>query len=123
MKAERAKAAQSGNRVIFAHAGDTLSPSLMSGIDRGYHIIALINMIAPDIFVPGNHEFDFGKEIFLQRMKEAKFPLYAANMRDANGAAAARLQGPHHHRRRRHQDRHDRRRADRDAAALPIPAT
>lgn len=86
VKAERAKAAQAGNRLIFAHAGDTLSPSLMSGIDRGYHIIQLLNMIPPDIFVPGNHEFDFGKEIFLRRMKEAKFPLYAANMRDADGA-------------------------------------
>ena len=86
VKAERAKAAQSGSHVIFAHAGDTLSPSLMSGIDRGYHIISLLNMIPPDIFVPGNHEFDFGKEMFLQRMKEAKFPLYAANMRDGNGA-------------------------------------
>jgi len=86
VKAERAKAAQSGSRVIFVHAGDTLSPSLMSGIDRGYHIISLLNMIPPDIFVPGNHEFDFGKEVFLQRMKEARFPLYAANMRDGNGA-------------------------------------
>jgi 5'-nucleotidase/UDP-sugar diphosphatase len=87
VKAERAKAAQSGHRVLFAHAGDTLSPSLLSGIDRGYHIMSLLNMIPPDIFVPGNHEFDFGKDIFLQRMKEAKFPLFAANMRDAKGAA------------------------------------
>jgi 5'-nucleotidase / UDP-sugar diphosphatase len=86
VKAERAKAAQTGSHVIFAHAGDTLSPSLMSGIDHGYHIISLLNMIPPDIFVPGNHEFDFGKQVFLQRMKEAQFPLYAANMRDANGA-------------------------------------
>jgi len=30
VKAERAKARQSGGRVIFAHAGDTPSPSLMS---------------------------------------------------------------------------------------------
>ena len=87
VKAERARAAQSGNRVIFAHAGDTLSPSLMSGIDRGHHIVSLLNMIPPDIFVPGNHEFDFGKDVFLQRMKEAKFPLFAANMRDAKGSA------------------------------------
>ena len=65
--------------MIVAHAGDTLSPSLMSGLDRGAHIIALTNMIPPDIFVPGNHEFDFGKAIFLQRMSEAKFPLYGAN--------------------------------------------
>jgi 2',3'-cyclic-nucleotide 2'-phosphodiesterase (5'-nucleotidase family) len=86
VKAERAKAAQMGGHVLFAHAGDTLSPSLLSGIDRGYHIMALLNMIPPDIFVPGNHEFDFGKEVFLQRMKEAKFPLFAANMRDAKGA-------------------------------------
>jgi 5'-nucleotidase / UDP-sugar diphosphatase len=81
VKAERAK----GGHVIFAHAGDTLSPSLMSGFDRGAHIIALTNMIPPDIFVPGNHEFDFGKAVFLQRMAEAKFPLYAANLRDPDG--------------------------------------
>ena len=54
--------------MIFAHGGDTLSPSLMSGIDRGAHIITLTNLIPPDIFAPGNHEFDFGKATFLQRM-------------------------------------------------------
>ena len=70
VKAERAK----GGHVIFAHAGDTLSPSLMSGIDHGAHIMTLTNMVTPDIFVPGNHEFDFGKAIFLQRMAEAQVP-------------------------------------------------
>src|SRR5262249_52856290 len=82
VKAERAK----GGHVILAHGGDTLSPSLMSGIDKGAHIIALTNMVMPDIFVPGNHEYDFGKSIFLQRMAEAKFPLYAANLRGPDGA-------------------------------------
>lgn len=86
VKAEREKAAKAGGRVIFAHAGDTLSPSLMSGIDRGYHIVHLLNMIPPDIFVPGNHEFDFGKDVFLQRMREAKFPLFASNMRNGDGS-------------------------------------
>src|SRR6478752_10666865 len=71
VKAERAK----GGHVIFAHAGDTLSPSLMSGVDQGAHIIALTNAIKPDIFVPGNHEFDFGKTVFRKRMAEAKFPV------------------------------------------------
>jgi 2',3'-cyclic-nucleotide 2'-phosphodiesterase (5'-nucleotidase family) len=85
VKAERAKAGRTGGHVIFAHAGDTLSPSLMSGLDRGAHIISLTNMIPPDIFAPGNHEFDFGKAVFLQRMKEAKFPLYAANLRGPDG--------------------------------------
>jgi 5'-nucleotidase/UDP-sugar diphosphatase len=83
VKDERAK----GRNVLFAHGGDTLSPSLMSGFDRGAHIIALTNMIRPDIFVAGNHEFDFGKQIFLERMREATFPQYAANLRAADGSA------------------------------------
>ena len=81
VKAERAK----GGHVIFAHGGDTLSPSLMSGFDQGEHMIAFFNTIPPDIFVPGNHEFDFGREVFLKRMSEARFPLYAANLRLAGG--------------------------------------
>jgi 2',3'-cyclic-nucleotide 2'-phosphodiesterase (5'-nucleotidase family) len=81
VKAERAK----GGPVVFAHGGDTLSPSLMSGIDRGAHIMTLTNALKPDIFVPGNHEFDFGKAMFHQRMAEAKFQVFAANMRDADG--------------------------------------
>jgi 5'-nucleotidase / UDP-sugar diphosphatase len=85
VKAERAK----GGHVIVAHAGDTLSPSLMSGFDHGAHIMALTNMVAPDIFVPGNHEFDFGKATFLQRMAEARFPLYAANLRGSDGTPVA----------------------------------
>src|SRR3954452_4343901 len=87
VKGERARARAEGRTVIVAHGGDTLSPSVMSGLDEGKHIVALTNMIAPDIFVPGNHEFDFGKSVFLQRMSEANFPLYGANFRDAGGTA------------------------------------
>ena len=82
VKAERAR----GGNVLFAHAGDTISPSLMSGFDHGAHMIEFFNMVPPDIFVPGNHEYDFGLEVFLKRMAEAKFPLYAANLRLADGA-------------------------------------
>ena len=61
------------------HAGDTLSPSLMSGFDQGAHMIEFLNAMKLDAFMPGNHEFDFGKDVFLKRMAEAKFPVYAAN--------------------------------------------
>ena len=81
VKAERAK----GGNVLFVHAGDALSPSLMSSIDLGEHVMTLTNMLAPDIFVPGNHEFDFGKDMFFQRMREAKFPLYVANIMNPDG--------------------------------------
>ena len=45
VKAERARAAASGGSVIFAHAGDTLSPSLMSSLDQGASIVTLTNMV------------------------------------------------------------------------------
>lgn len=82
VKAERAR----GVPMLFCHAGDTFSPSLISGFDQGAHIVKLTNMMAPDVFVPGNHEFDFGKAIYFQRQAEAKFPFFAANLRDAAGA-------------------------------------
>lgn len=52
VKAERDKASATSGHTIFAHGGDTLSPSLMSGIDHGAHIMTLTNLIPPDIFVP-----------------------------------------------------------------------
>src|SRR5687767_6305468 len=82
VKAERAR----GVPMLFAHAGDTFSPSLMSGFDQGAHIVELTNMVKPDVFVPGNHEFDFGKDVYLKRMGEANFPFFAANMRQADGS-------------------------------------
>jgi 2',3'-cyclic-nucleotide 2'-phosphodiesterase (5'-nucleotidase family) len=82
VKAERAK----GGHVIFAHAGDTFSPSLMSGLDRGAHIVTLTNMIPPDVFAPGNHEFDFGKAAFFERLAESRFPYFAANLRGPDGS-------------------------------------
>ena len=91
VKAERTKASATSGHVIFAHGGDTLSPSLMSGIDHGKHIMTLTNLIPPDIFVPGNHEFDFGKATFLQRMAEAKFPPTVTTLNDQ--AEALRREG------------------------------
>lgn len=83
VEAERAK----GGHLIYAHAGDTISPSLMSSFDQGKHVIDLLNTTPPDVFVPGNHEYDFGREVFLTRMGEAKFPLFAANLLGADGKA------------------------------------
>ncbi len=80
-KAERAK----GGNLIYAQAGDFISPSLLSGFDKGEHIVKLMNLAAPDIVVPGNHEFDFGKETFLKRMREMNSTVLSANLRRADG--------------------------------------
>lgn len=81
VKAERAR----GVPLLYAHAGDSFSPSLMSGFDRGAHIVELLNLAPPDVFVPGNHEFDFGPAVFAERRNEARFPFLAANLRGPDG--------------------------------------
>lgn len=80
-RAEKAKNPLS----FFTHGGDTISPSLLSGFDQGAHMIELFNLAGLDAMVPGNHEFDFGQDVFVKRMGEAKFPVYAANLRRADG--------------------------------------
>ena len=74
--------------VIAVHAGDAISPSLLSGFDKGEHMIRLLSDVGLDLFVPGNHEFDFGPEVFTTRMKEAGFSVLAANLRGADGLPA-----------------------------------
>jgi 5'-nucleotidase / UDP-sugar diphosphatase len=85
VKAERETARAQNRYLICVHAGDTLSPSLMSSFDQGAHMVDLFNESGLDIFVPGNHEFDFGKEVYFERMKEARFTILAANLKDREG--------------------------------------
>ena len=82
VNAERARAEQ----IFIIHAGDAISPSLMSGLDQGTHMIDLLNMVGLDMFVPGSHEFDFGPAVFAERMGEAQFPVYAANLKGPDGS-------------------------------------
>ena len=81
----RAEKAANEN-VVFVHAGDTISPTLLSSFDQGEHVIDLLNMEPPDYFVPGNHEFDFGPDVFLERMNELTSAKMGANLRDETGA-------------------------------------
>jgi 2',3'-cyclic-nucleotide 2'-phosphodiesterase (5'-nucleotidase family) len=80
VRAERAK-----GPTFFVHSGDTISPSLLSGIDHGAHIIDILNKMKVDVFTPGNHEFDFGPQVFRDRIAETKFPVITSNIRDGNG--------------------------------------
>ncbi len=84
--AERA----AGGHLVVAFAGDSISPSLLSGFDKGAHIVELLDMLKLDVFVPGNHEFDFGKDVFLARMGELEAGhKLAANLRLPDGSPVA----------------------------------
>ena len=67
---------------LFALAGDTLSPSLMSGLFQGEQMIEAWNLLGLDVATFGNHEFDFGPDLLAERMKVSKFLWLSANVRD-----------------------------------------
>ena len=84
VKAERAE-----GPTLFVHSGDSISPSLLSGIDKGAHVIDILNHMGVDVMTLGNHEFDFGPEIERARIGEAKFPIVTSNVREADGSQPA----------------------------------
>jgi 5'-nucleotidase len=67
---------------IFLFAGDTLSPSVASRTFRGKQMIAAWNAVSLDYATLGNHEFDFGTNVLLDRIAESKFKWICANVVD-----------------------------------------
>ncbi len=80
LKRERARTPNA----IFTHGGDLISPSLMSGLTKGAHMIDIMNRLKLDVAVLGNHEFDFGLGVLKQRIAQSKFPWLGANVRNKN---------------------------------------
>ena len=78
---------------LYVFDGDMLSPSLLSGFDKGQNTIDLTNIVPFDIAVPGNHEFDFGPENFIEKMKASKYPWAAINITNADGSPVEGLGG------------------------------
>lgn len=89
VKAERA----ANPNTLYLFDGDMLSPSLISGFDQGQNTIDLTNLVPFDLAVPGNHEFDFGPENFIEKMKASRYPWAAINITNADGSPIEGLSG------------------------------
>lgn len=89
-----AKAERAANpNTIYVFDGDMLSPSILSGFDKGQNTIDLTNLVPFDLAVPGNHEFDFGPENFIEKVAASKYPWAAINITQADGSAVPGLGG------------------------------
>ncbi|EJC99583.1 Metallo-dependent phosphatase [Fomitiporia mediterranea MF3/22] len=66
--------------VLFS--GDLFAPSVESSITRGSHMVPVINELAPDVAVVGNHEFDFGYPQLTKLLDSTKFPWLLSNIVD-----------------------------------------
>ena len=82
IREERAQADAS----LLTFGGDLLSPSVLSGLTQGAQMIELMNAIGVDVGVYGNHEFDFGPDLLVQRVGDSDFPWVATNVLSAGGS-------------------------------------
>src|ERR1051325_10836125 len=73
---------QDNPNTLFLMSGDTISPSVESITYKGAQMIEAWNAIGLDYATFGNHEFDFGPDVLVDRIKESKFSWVAANVID-----------------------------------------
>ena len=70
---------QADNHVVLVDDGDAIQGETIGTLTKGSAIIELMNAVGYDIAIPGNHEFDYGMENFLELTKQANFPYISAN--------------------------------------------
>ena len=76
---------------ITTFGGDLFSPSLMSGLTKGAHMVEMMNAIGLDIAVAGNHEYDFGPEVAARNFAASAFPWLGTNVLGPDGTPAGGL--------------------------------
>ncbi|MEA3501114.1 MAG: bifunctional UDP-sugar hydrolase/5'-nucleotidase [Candidatus Marinimicrobia bacterium] len=64
------------------NAGDDYQGTPVSSISKGLSQIEILNVVNPDFFTIGNHEFDYGWKKFAELKKSAEFDIYGANVLD-----------------------------------------
>ncbi|KAJ3522883.1 hypothetical protein NM688_g8808 [Phlebia brevispora] len=63
-------------------SGDVFAPSTESSVTRGSHMVPVLNVIAPDASLTGNHDFDFGYPHLTKLMQDTEFPWVLSNIID-----------------------------------------
>lgn len=74
---------EEGYRNILVDAGDAIQGDTIGAITKGEAIVNLMNQTGYELAVPGNHEFDYKMDTFLNlAQKEANYDYISANFRD-----------------------------------------
>lgn len=68
--------------VLYLDAGDNLQATPTEFFTRGRAITAAMNEAGFDASTLGNHEFDWGQDVTERFIRDARFPVLAANVRD-----------------------------------------
>ena len=73
-----------GYTTLLVDNGDAIQGEAMGTVSQGEAMIELMNAMKYDIAIPGNHEFDYGADHFLDLAKKAVFPYLSCNL-EKNG--------------------------------------
>ena len=66
--------------IFTVDAGDFLQGNSYGTMTAGQGSVDVMNTIGYDLCVPGNHEFDFGLDVLLERVGQLDFPIICANL-------------------------------------------
>ena len=67
---------------LLLDGGDLFQGTMQSNLSHGRPVIAQMNRFGYDASSVGNHEFDWGVDTLMQRVRESRFPYLAANFVD-----------------------------------------
>ncbi len=73
--------ADNPGQVLYLDAGDVFQGTPISTLTEGRACVEVLNLLAPDAFELGNHEFDYGMEAQRKALINATFPYLQGNVR------------------------------------------
>ncbi len=72
-----------GKNVVVVDAGDAIQGEVIGAMTQGEAIVDIMNAVGYDYAVPGNHEFDYGMDAFLDlAQNKAEYEYISSNFHD-----------------------------------------
>ncbi len=80
LAAYKAELIANGHTVVTVDAGDAIQGEIIGSMTEGEAVVDIMNAVGYDYAVPGNHEFDFGMEVFLNlAQNKAEYDYISSN--------------------------------------------
>ena len=73
-----------GINTILVDGGDFVQGNPAGALDKGTTMIQLMNATGYDYVVPGNHDYDYGMEAFVENARHAKFEWVTCNFSETD---------------------------------------
>ncbi len=87
LKALKDSMESEGDTVFVVDAGDFLQGATFGTVTQGQSSVEVMNSVGYDVGIPGNHEFDFGLPVLLERAASLNYPLICANLAYPDGSS------------------------------------